>query len=989
MQVPPKVHELVENFDRELDTLKSGRYNEAQVRIQFVNPFFNQLGWDVENKAGFSQAYCDVIHEYSLETAEGTKAPDYCFQIGGMPKFFLETKRPTVNIKDDVAPAFQIRRYAWSAKLSLSILTDFEEFAVYDCRIKPHQKDKASVARLFYCTYKDYPSQWEEIANIFSKDAIQKGAFDRFIDSDARKKGTSEVDKAFLEDMEGWRDLLARDIARNNKDLSQKELNHLVQATLDRIVFLRICEDRKIEPYGHLQKLIANDGIYPELTKLFREADDKYNSGLFHFKQEGGRDKPDILSLKLSIGDKPLRDIIKRLYYPISPYVFSKIPTEILGQVYEKFLGKVIRLTPGHQAKVEFKPEVRKAGGVYYTPKYIVDYIVKNTVGELLKKKTPTQAKKLTILDPACGSGSFLLGAYQYLLDWYLEQYTKEPSKHKNQLYKNGIGEWVLASQEKKQILLSNIYGVDIDRQAVEVSKLSLLLKVLEGESNETIQSQLRLFRERALPDLSDNIKCGNSLIGTDFFHGKNLDMFARDDMEAINAFDWDSKDGFAEIMKSGGFDAVIGNPPYGAEFSIDKKQYLMQKYDYVHVRTPDSFNYFIALAMSLSRDQANAGFIIPNNFLFQHEYWKARKYFLENRFFNKVLNLGDNVFDVTVPVCIAIFSKSNKQYFQANDCRKIERIKLNKYLFQCEYGTINIDNVLRYPDCAILLNLSYFDLMAKVLGSKNNINLGEMCQNVSSGISTGGDKIFRIEKKIAIQNKLEKSILKGCLVGREMNAYYTPQKTNHFIIYSTKDISKKTHPQTLKYLNPFQEKLSKRIEIVQGLMSWWRLNRPRNPKLFETPKILLRQTSSTLQASFDRKGYYCLDSIIIIQLIEKKINTYIIGLLNSKLVRFIYENIVQENNRTFAQVKPINVRKIPIPKLDLSKPKQKSQHDRMVERVDQMLDTQKKLYASKSEQDRKHYQQKADILDKQIDTLVYELYELTAEEIKVVEGAG
>ena len=552
MQAPQKVHDLVESFDRQLDNLKAGNYKEAQVRIEFVNPLFHQLGWDMGNKEGLDQRYRDVVHEYSIKTAEGTKSPDYCFRIGGIPKFFLETKKPSVNIKDDVGPAFQIRRYALSKSLPVSLLTDFEEFAVYDCRLRPQQDDKASKGRVLYYTYKEYIEKWEEIYSRFSREAVSSGAFDKYIEKDLPKKGTSSFDKFFLEDMEKWRDSLARNIAPRNEALSQKELNHLVQATIDRILFLRICEDREIEPYGGLQKLIANDGIYSGLTKLFQQADDKYNSGLFHFKQEKGRNNPDTLSLNLSVDDKPLKDIIKVLYYPESPYVYSQIPVEILGQVYEKFLGKVIRLTPSHRAKVELKPEVRKAGGVYYTPKYIVDYIVKNTVGELLKKKTPTQAKKLTILDPACGSGSFLLGAYQHLLDWYLEQYSKEPSKYKKQIYKGAKDQWFLASQEKKNILVSNIYGVDIDRQAVEVSKLSLLLKVLEGESSDTLESQLDLLHERALPDLSDNIKCGNSLIGTDFFHGKNLDMFERDDMEAINAFDWDGKEGFAEIMKSG-----------------------------------------------------------------------------------------------------------------------------------------------------------------------------------------------------------------------------------------------------------------------------------------------------------------------------------------------------------------------------------------------------------------------------------------------------
>ena len=354
--------------------------------------------------------------------------------------------------------------------------------------------------------------------------------------------------------MEKWRDALAKNIALRNPTLSQRDMNHYVQATIDRIVFLRICEDRNIEEYGRLQASLKKENIYKGLCRLFTQADEKYNSGLFHFQKEMGRPgEHDTMSLTLTIDDKPLNEIIRHLYYPESPYVFSQIPAEILGQVYEKFLGKVIRLTPAHQAKVEEKPEVRKAGGVYYTPKYIVDYIVKNTVGELLKDKTPAQAKKLCVLDPACGSGSFLLGAYQYLLRWYLESYSKEPAKNKKRIYQDDKGEWRLATQEKKDILLSNIYGVDIDRQAVEVTKLSLLLQVLDGENSDTLDAQKRLFHERALPDLRNNIKCGNSLIGTDFFHRQNLDMFERDEMEKINAFDWESEAGFGEIMRGGG----------------------------------------------------------------------------------------------------------------------------------------------------------------------------------------------------------------------------------------------------------------------------------------------------------------------------------------------------------------------------------------------------------------------------------------------------
>ncbi|MBN2515402.1 MAG: N-6 DNA methylase, partial [Deltaproteobacteria bacterium] len=496
MAPPGQIYELVERFDRNLDAYRSGKYNEAQVRQEFINPFFENLGWDIYNKEGYSEAYKDVIHEDTIRVDSAVKAPDYCFRIGGTRKFFLEAKKPAVNIRDDINPAYQLRRYAWSSKLPLSILTDFEEFAVYDCRIKPVKTDKASTARTFYFTYTEYVEKWDTISSIFSKEAVLKGSFDRYVESSRVKRGTAEVDTAFLEEIERWREILARNIALRNPGLSRRELNFAVQRTIDRIVFLRICEDRGIEPYSRLMALRHGTQVYRRLCRIFRQADDRYNSGLFHFRKEKGRSSPpDDLTLDLTIDDKTLKDILRNIYYPDSPYEFSVLPADILGQVYERFLGKVIRLTPGHRAIVEEKPEVKKAGGVYYTPTYIVDYIVKQTVGTLVEGKKPGPrgaVSRLKILDPACGSGSFLIGAYQYLLDWHRDKYIEDSpgkwAKGRNPaLYRAPGGEWKLTTAEKKRILLNNIYGVDIDTQAVEVTKLSLLLKVLEDESEETI----------------------------------------------------------------------------------------------------------------------------------------------------------------------------------------------------------------------------------------------------------------------------------------------------------------------------------------------------------------------------------------------------------------------------------------------------------------------------------------------------------------------
>lgn len=462
-QPPSIVSDLIERFDENRDAYKSQGYNETQVRREFLDPFFEALGWDVANKQGHAEAYKDVIHEDAIKIGGNTKAPDYCFRIGGARKFFLEAKKPAVNVKDEISPAYQLRRYAWSAKLPLSILTDFEEFAVYDCRTRPNPSGKPGIGRIHYWTYRDYLDKWNEIASIFSKEAVLKGSFDKYAATD-RKRGTATVDVEFLKEIEIWREALAKNFALRNPKLTVPELNFAVQRTIDRLIFLRIAEDRGIEPYA--QALLSGSNIYGRLRYLYEQADDRYNSGLFHFQAEKGRaEASDDLTPTLKIDDKTLTDIIGRLYYPKSPYEFSVFPTEILGQVYEQFLGKVIRLTSGHQAKIEEKPEVKKAGGVYYTPAYIVEYIVKQTVGVLCEGKTSKQIAKLTILDPACGSGSFLLGAYRYLLTYHRDWYVKDgPEKHRKGLFHAASGEWRLTTQEKKRILLNNIYGVDIGR---------------------------------------------------------------------------------------------------------------------------------------------------------------------------------------------------------------------------------------------------------------------------------------------------------------------------------------------------------------------------------------------------------------------------------------------------------------------------------------------------------------------------------------------
>ncbi|MEI7879383.1 MAG: N-6 DNA methylase [bacterium] len=679
MAIPKEITRLLERFAQQRESYQSGQYKEIPIRVEFIDPFFKALGWDVHNELGYAEAYKDVIHEDALKIGVATEAPDSCFRIGGARKFFVECKKPSVNIKDSPHPAYQLRRYGWSAKLPLSILTDFEEFAVYDCRIKPSKNDSSAVGRVLYLTCEQYAEKWDDIAAIFSRDAVLKGSFDKFAESSKGKRGTATVDNAFLEEIERWRDLLARNIAMRNPKLTQRELNFSVQRTIDRIIFLRICEDRGIEPYGRLMTLQNGERVYPRLCEFFQRADERYNSGLFHFQGEKGRPElPDELSLSLNLDDKVLKDIFANLYYPDSPYEFSVLSADILGQVYERFLGNVIRLTEGHQAKVEKKPEVRNAGGVFYTPDFITKSIVRQTIGAQIEGKTPRQVAKLRFCDMACGSGSFLIEAFQFLLDWHRDYYVKDgPEKNGKFLYRVGT-DYRLTTDERKRILLNNIYGVDIDSQAVEVTKLSLLLKVLEGESKESITKQFELFHQRALPDLGSNIKCGNSLIGSEAYRYQQLSLLPEEERYRINVFDW--QQAFPEVFGKGdgGFDAIIGNPPYiriqvMKEWAPVEVELYKTLYRSAAAGNYDIYVVFVEKALNLLNKTGRLGFILPHKF-FNAQYGEAlRGLIADGKHLAHVVHFGDQQIFIgaTTYTCLLFLDKKGVEechFVKVND---------------------------------------------------------------------------------------------------------------------------------------------------------------------------------------------------------------------------------------------------------------------------------------------------------------------------------
>ncbi len=974
MEAPREVHELVRRFAEHAETYGaggSGSYNETQIRREFIDPLFKALGWDIDNTAGYAEAYKDVIHEDAIKIGGATKAPDYCFRIGGVRKFFVEAKKPAVDIKDDSLPAFQLRRYAWSAKLPLSILTDFEEIAVYDCRIKPAKTDKASTARTLFLRYDELPDRWHELAAIFSREAVLKGSFDKYAESAKKKRGTAEVDDAFLAEIEDWRDMLARNIALRNENLSQRDLNFAVQRTIDRIVFLRICEDRGIEPYGTLQALTNGERVYDRLFERFRRADERYNSGLFHFSEEKGRsDAPDDLTPGITIDDKPLKEILTRLYYPECPYEFSVLPADILGHVYEQFLGKVIRLTPGHRAVVEEKPEVRKAGGVYYTPTYIVDYIVQNTVGKLVEDKTPQEVGALTatyqpskakdtrplsVLDPACGSGSFLLGAYQFLLDWYRDQYVNEgPGKHTTgktpRLYQHGSGEYRLTTNERKRILLSHIHGVDIDSQAVEVTKLSLLLKVLEGESAERLDAGLRLFHERALPDLGNNIKCGNSLIGPDFYDNRQMNMFDEEERLRINVFDWQAE--FRDIMRAGGFDAVVGNPPYvllqDAFRDDDQLEYFRGNFECASFKL-DTYHLFIEKAIRLAGEGGRASMITPANFVTNNHLDTLRRFLLTKASIDHIVVIDHGVFlGISVDTAIWVLQSGR---LPSESFSLVHAYPSGKGLEVSGRTELNRDRVLS-------------DQFALFTGHDvpGRDSLWEKCGAQSR--SLGSLATVSFGKQLRNRAKFTKDVIEVASLSRVPKGYRP--------CYTGRDVT--------RYDLRWDGLACLDDRVAQSGGCW------DDEKQNAKNKLVTRQIGRVPVFGLDAKGFQCLNTVFMVLVTDPRIDPlYVLGVLNSRLLASLWLERFFDRRRTFPKIKGTYLKELPIRVFDQA---ERAGQDGIVRLVRTMLDLREQLPSAKTPHSKTAIQRQIDATDRQIDKLVYELYGLTDEEIRIVEEA-
>lgn len=961
MSAPAELQLLVERFRDNREDYRSHQYNETQLRREFVDPLFELLGWDVSNTRGWAEAYKQVVHEDRVKVGGSSKAPDYSFRVGTVRKFFLETKRPGINIERDATSAYQLRRYAWSAKLPLSILTNFDVVSVYDCRVKPKPGDRASTARLKLIRFDELDERWGELSGLFSIEAINKGAFDRYA-AETSRRGTALVDDDFLNEIERWRELLARAFLKSNKTITSYELSDAVQRTIDRIVFLRIAEDRGIEPEDSLLVLAARTNIYRSLAAYFRKADTRYNSGLFHFREgDGSAETLDRFTLSLQIDDKPIKDVIQSLYPPKSPYEFSYIPADILGQVYERFLGKIIRVK-GRLIEIDEKPDVKKAGGVYYTPTFVVRYIIERTVGRLLDGKSISaisgeakSAEPMRILDPACGSGSFLIEVYQALLDWYLERYTEaDPARHaqgrRPRIYRGAGGAWRLTIAERKRILTTHVFGVDVDPQAVEVTKLSLLLKVLEGESQDMIANQISfLDNQRVLPDLGANIRCGNSLIEPNFYGLYDPSTLTIEEQHKVNVFSW--RENFPDAFRVGGFDVVVGNPPYGATLLDQEKRYLTSTYHQQNYQL-DTYLLFMERAIDLLvKRNGLFGMIIPNPWLTNILQTAARGYVFSHTRVDEIVHFTFPVFakaKATVDTEILLlqkgFAKQNKPIARIirsigpdgeialGDADNIEHDQ-DRWVAGGG-GPINI-----FLDAA---NRALFDKIARAgapLGLAFRISVGMKPYQVGKGSpkqkrSDVQNRVFDAERKLSADYRLY-------LRGSDITPFA---------------------------INPIEQRY-----IRYG--AW--LAEPRPSANFDAPcKILMRQTGDSLVAAIDRDRFLCMNNMHVLVPIEPGADVYYyLGLLNSTLMNWYYQALNPEMGEALAEVKKTNVERLPAPRVPNAQQKSISVAAMAIEK------NLKALREARDERTRRVHQQTLAAHFATLNNAVFDLFRLSTDE--------
>ncbi len=951
--VKEQIQALVTKYEKLTPQGKRGM-NEAQNCKDFILPLFGMLGWDV---------YSDEI---ASEENVGGKRADYIFRMNGVARFFLEAKKPSVDLRQENF-AEQAISYAWHKSVSWAILTNFETLKIFNAEWDEMNPERSLV---FEIPCADYPTS-EKLA-LLSREAVERGELDRWAEREFRKPKRENVDTQLAKDLLRWRNVLSENLKawNKNKKINDKQIAKAVQTLLDRLIFIRTTEDRGIEN-EHLREILRNyeenkegkSNLEKELKGLFRNYDDWYDSRLFE-KQ---------LCDELEYENSFLKTVIGELYKNTKGirYKFDEINSDVLGSIYEQYLGQI--------QQSDAKNSKRRQQGIYYTPRYIVDFITRNTIGELLKKKPAHEIVKIKILDPACGSGSFLTQAFEIINQSLNKQNWDNPGT-------------------RLTVIPKCVYGVDLDDEAVEIAQLNLLLRMV--------------YQRERMPNLTHNIECGNSLLsGTDSELQKKFGAAWKEK----KPFNWEER--FEEVFRCGGFDVIIGNPPYIKEY-VDKSAFDGLHDSPYYQGKMDIWTLFACQAIDHLKDGGYFSFIAPNSWLTNAGASIFRDKILKEGEIVSFVDFGDfKVFrDAGIQTMIFVFRKGtsrskyfvkyakvvnseiaadtvatflNSNYKIASD--GIEKIDLQfepkKYLkkpiafFNAERGSIidKIENTTNFQ-------LKDEEIAQGIVPNPdviNSRNIKDIDNATTLGIKVG-DGVFVIRKGSLKVNKNEEIFLRPLYDTDEVGRYFFKPTNEKELIYIAKNDSLPKESKIIAHLEKFSPIMEKRRENQNGRIKFYNLHWPRDERFFKKgPKIIALRKSATPNFSYTEYPAYVMLTFNIIKA-ERIDLKYLTGLLNSRVAYFWFRN------RGKMQGDNLQIDKEPLLNFPIKITNNKKQVEKIAKLVDDAMGLNTEIHKLDPILEKEkcaEIKSKREKAEKEIDEEVYKIYDLSPEEIKIVGG--